>query len=151
MGARAGRHRPPGVPHVGLTGITGLGGCPADATQGRGVATYVVRLLARPSAVTRADRAPPGAARCGRITSIVRLFWSMWVGYEPSVHSCSVRSWKVVSVRGSSPRSRADLLILARTVKPSACLSVTICSACAWTADPACQGELSPLVHSKSA
>src|ERR1700754_549739 len=60
---------------------------------------------------------------------------SMWIGYEPSAHSCSVRSWKVVSVTGSSPRSRADLLILARTVKPSACLSVTICSACAWTAE----------------
>ena len=55
--------------------------------------------------------------------------WRHNVGYEPSVQRCSVRSWKVVSVRGSSPRSRADLLILALTVKPSACLSLTICSA----------------------
>ncbi len=35
MGARAGRHRPQGVQSVGLTGITGLGGCcPADRDPG---------------------------------------------------------------------------------------------------------------------
>ena len=70
-------------------------GCPADRDPGA-VASRPLPTR-RASAVTRADRAPPGAARCGRITSIVRLFWSMWVGYEPSVHSCSVRSWKVVT------------------------------------------------------
>ena len=81
----------------------------APEARGRGVATYAVRLLARPIAVTPGRPGAAGAARCGRITSILRSFLSMWVGYEPSVQSGSVRSWKVVSVRGSSPPQQGGL------------------------------------------
>jgi len=52
MGARAGRHRPPGgavsAPHRHHR--SGWAARPT-ATRGRGVATYAVRLLTRPSAV----------------------------------------------------------------------------------------------------
>jgi hypothetical protein len=55
----------PRVPHVGLTGITGLGGLPGrPRPKGRGVATYAVRLLARPNAKPP-DR--PGATRRGQM------------------------------------------------------------------------------------
>ncbi len=38
------------------------------------------------------------------------------VAYSSSTHSRSVRSWNVASATGSSPRNKADLLILARTI-----------------------------------
>ena len=113
MGARAGRHRPQGCRTSTSPTSTVWVGCPADRDPGPRR-----RDLCRPAnrATERGNPGRPGAAgaaRCGRITSIVRSFWSMWVGYEPSVHSCSVRSWKVVSVTWSPPRNKADLLIVA--------------------------------------
>ena len=39
------------------------------------------------------------------------------VAYSSSTHSRSVRSWNVASATGSSPRNKADLLILARTIE----------------------------------
>jgi hypothetical protein len=66
MGTRAGRHRPQGCRTSTSPASPVWVGCPADRDPGgRGVATYAVRLLARPSAVTRADRAPPARPDAG--------------------------------------------------------------------------------------
>ena len=67
-GARAGRHRPPGCAarRPQLHQRFGWAARPT-ATRGRGVATYAVRLLTRPSAVTPADRAPPARADAGAL------------------------------------------------------------------------------------
>src|SRR6478672_10919821 len=43
-----------------------------------------------------------------------------------STYPCAVRSWNVTRETGSSQRSSADLLILARTIEPSRCANSTI-------------------------
>ena len=71
------------------------------------------------------DDSPSPVSRCaGQDGDLIGVA----AAYFPSTQSFSVRSWNVANATESSLRSSADLLILARTVEPSACISSTMSS-----------------------